>query len=160
MRRILGILTVLLLLAAGATACGDDSGDTAGNPTTTPSTSNGTPAKSTEVAILSETAAGGTVSTSPVPLPDDAAVAAFAGQFEKSSLGDQIAHKVKATDVPDGQAMVGAVIAIGCDVPPGVTVSDEGTGLAIVPDKVASPMPECFAPVTSVALVLVDAELV
>ncbi|MCW2764825.1 MAG: hypothetical protein JWO11_784 [Nocardioides sp.] len=159
MRRLLGTLLVLLVLVAGVGACSDASPDAVDNPSTTAAPSD-PPAEPTEVAILSQTAAGGTVSTRAVPLPDAAAVARFTRQFEKPLLGNQVAAKVRATEVPGGQVLVGAVIAIGCDVPPGVTVSDLGDGLAIVPDKVASPMQECFAPVTSVALVLVDAGLV
>lgn len=157
MRRLLGILTVLLLLAAGASACGDDSGDAGDDPTTT---SSGDPTPpSTVVAILSETAAGGDVSTTGVPLTDSAAVAAFTAPFEQP-LVRQIKDKVAETDVPEGQELMGAVVSIGCDVPPGVTVAYSNDGVTITPDKVASPMQECFAPVTSVALVLVTTSLV
>ncbi len=45
------------------------------------------------------------------------------------------------------------VVSVGCDVPPGATVQDG----VIVPEKVASPLKECFAPVTTVALASVPA---
>jgi hypothetical protein len=81
-------------------------------------------------------------------------VAAFIEPFERG-LGQQIKDKVAATDVPEGQALVAAVVGIGCDVPPSVTITETGGGVEITPDKVASPLPECFAPVTSVAMALV-----
>jgi hypothetical protein len=60
--------------------------------------------------------------------------------------------------VPSGQTLLGAVVAIGCDVPPGVTVQHADGGLAITALKVEKPREECFAPVTTVALVAVDAD--
>jgi len=147
MRRLLGTLIVLLLLAAGTTACGSDSGDAAddASPSVEPVT----------VAILSRTAAGGEVSPRAVPLPDAAAVGRFAEQFEDPAFGREIAARVAATEVPEGRELVGAVVAIGCDVPESVTVTPLADGVSIVADKVTSPMLECFAAVTSVALVLV-----
>ena len=53
--------------------------------------------------------------------------------------------------------LLGSVVSVGCDVPPGVDVHRTGGGLAITAQKVAAPTKECFAPVTTVALVLVDA---
>jgi hypothetical protein len=49
-------------------------------------------------------------------------------------------------------------VSIGCDVPPGVTVQTQDDGLAIVAMKVKSPLQECLAPVTTVALVTIDRE--
>jgi hypothetical protein len=158
MRRLLGLLIVLLLLAAGTTSCGSDSGDAAddasGSPTPTAPPSD-PPVDPVTVAILSRTAAGGEVSPRAVPLPDAAAVARFAEQFVDPAFGREIAARVRATDVPSGRRLMGAVVAIGCDVPDSVTVTVTADGVSIVADKAASPVPECFAAVTSVALVLV-----
>jgi hypothetical protein len=47
----------------------------------------------------------------------------------------------------------GAVVAVGCDRPPGAVVSLDANGdVQITPEEVASPLQECLAPVTTVAL--------
>ena len=51
-----------------------------------------------------------------------------------------------------GVTRTAAVVAIGCDVPPGVDVRRAGDGIEITPQEVAAPHEECFAPVTTVAL--------
>lgn len=173
---LLAVPTTLLALTLGA--CGSESGgddDTRAEDTTqaTPSSDPGSTAPSTspstsasggsvdfdEVAILHATAAGGETSTAPVVLDSDAAVADFVAPFTRGDLGQQVQATYAATKVPDGRTMVGSVVSIGCDVPPGVTVSATD-GLTITPKKVASPLPECLAPVTTVALVLVDSDAV
>jgi hypothetical protein len=158
MRRFLGSFALLALLAGGAAACGDDDGRSGDGPL--PSAPSSSAVDATTVAIISVTAAGGTVDTRAVPLPDAAAVRDFGGQFRQPAMVRQLIDKVASTDVPDGQALVGAVVAIGCDVPPGVTITETDDGVVITADEVPSPMPECFAAVTSVALVLLDADLV
>ncbi|KQZ67169.1 hypothetical protein [Nocardioides sp. Root151] len=169
---LLAVPTTLLALTLGA--CGSESDgddDTRAEDTTqtTPSTGPGStsPSPSTggggvdfdEVAILHATAAGGETSAAPVVLDSDAAVADFVAPFTRGDLGQQVQTTYDATKVPDGRTMVGSVISIGCDVPPGVTVS-AADSLTITPKKVASPLPECLAPVTTVALVLVDSDAV
>ena len=55
---------------------------------------------------------------------------------------------------------MGAVVAIGCDVPPGRLGREQGPdGWVVTPHKVPSPLQECFAPVTSVAIVAVTCRL-
>jgi hypothetical protein len=49
------------------------------------------------------------------------------------------------------------VVTIGCDVPPSASVRVENGDVVITPAKVPIPLPECFAPVTSVAIVLAPA---
>ena len=93
-----------------------------------------------------------------MPLDSEAAVHDFTAGFDGGSLAGDVQDQVATTDVPDGQVVAGAVVAIGCDVPPGVTVQRAGDGIEITPLAVTAPKPECFAPVTTVALVLVDAD--
>lgn len=132
-----------------------------GLPTPTESGSASTPAPET-TRILSETAAGGTTSTAGVELVDDAAVTLFTEQFTSSRLSDKVRRAVASTDVAAGQRLYGAVIAVGCDVPKEVVVSlngssgSGGSGVEITAIKVSTPRLECFAPVTSVALVLLN----
>ena len=49
--------------------------------------------------------------------------------------------------------LAAATVAIGCDVPDGVSITEGDNGPEVHPDKVANPKPECFAPMTSVAIV-------
>jgi hypothetical protein len=47
----------------------------------------------------------------------------------------------------------GAVIAVGCDRPPGADVVVDGSGrVQILPHEVASPLEECLVAVTTVAI--------
>lgn len=152
-----GLVAFALLLGCGATTpagapVGDQATQTTGGPTAGP-------VDFTLVRLLSRTAAGGEVDEVAVPLPDRAAVAEFSSQLRSAALGKQLAAAVTDAELAGDQALVGAVIAIGCDVPPGVRVSHDGEQLRIVPLEVVSPHVECFAPVTSVALVAVDADL-
>ena len=69
----------------------------------------------------------------------------------------QVQDAVAGADVAEGEAIYAAVVAIGCDSPTDVTVTDSGAGLVITAGKVPSPMMECFAPMTTVALVVAAA---
>jgi hypothetical protein len=177
MKRSLGTLSALLVLLLAA-ACGDDTGEdtradvpASSSPSSTPSSTPspggsesdapaGTPVDFTEVALLSETNAGGEVSQQPTLLDSPAAVTSFAGTLDGRTMSAEIKAAVVKADVPEGQALVGTVVAIGCDVPPGVSVDWNGTGLDVTALKVKKPTPECFAPVTTVALLTVPAAAV
>jgi hypothetical protein len=165
MKRLVGPLVLVPLLLAG---CGDSSSsDVATDPTTTPATASGDVPTSRpsdggavefqEIAILSQTAAGGRVSEYAVRLDDQASRESFVAQFEVPGLGNRIDNTIAATTVPSGFVLIGAVISIGCDVPPGVSVTASTDGWVITPQKVISPLQECFAAVTSVAIVAVPA---
>ena len=109
------------------------------------------------IAIVSQTAAGGEVDLNAVPVDDDAALQEFTAQFNKAGLEEKIATAVAGATVPEGYTVMGAVVAIGCDVPPDVSVEQGPDGWVVRPHKVPSPLQECFAPVTSVAIVAVPA---
>jgi hypothetical protein len=155
------LLPGLAILCALAVGCGEDRSGTAAEPSPSEVTSGPAGAEWTEVAIVHATAAGGSVSTTPVPLDTEEALAAFVAQFERSDLGEQVRAAVEGADVPDGHVPAAAVVALGCDVPPGVAVVTDrpGDGVRVVPEKVPSPLKECFAPVTSVAVLTLDASL-
>ncbi len=145
MRRILGAATVALLL----TGCGSA-------PPTGPA-----PAPAidfTEIALVSATAAGGRVSATPARVDDPAAVAAFGDRFRGTVLGRRVRAVVRRADVGADRVLLAAVVAIGCDVPPGVRVDRSSAGPRITALPVESPLPECFAPVTTVAVVSVPAD--
>ncbi len=65
---------------------------------------------------------------------------------------------VAAAEVPDGQLLYGAVVALGCDVPTDFYVTSQPAGISVVAKKVADPKPECFAAMTTVVLVTVSAD--
>ena len=160
MKRLLGpaLLAALLLLAG----CGDSTSDNASDPASQPSstTASDEPTESAApqtIAIVSQTAAGGEVDLNAVPVDDDAALQDFTAQFNKAGLEEKIATAVAGATVPEGYTVMGAVVSIGCDVPPDVSVEQGPDGWVVTPHKVPSPLQECFAPVTSVAIVAVPA---
>ena len=106
---------------------------------------------------MSQTAAGGVVDPNAVPVDDDAALQEFSSQFKVVGLEEKIAAAVAGATVPEGYTVMGAVVAIGCDVPSDVSVEQGPDGWVVTPHKVPSPLQECFAPVTSVAVVAVPA---
>jgi hypothetical protein len=165
------VLLSALLLTSLLAGCGDDTGsdargDRSASDTRTGDTRTGGTADPgpdgtvpfTEVGLPHATAAGGKVDPAAVPLDSPAAVRDFTADLDGGELARDVQDQVAATDVPEGQALVGAVVSIGCDVPPGVAVHDTEDGLQITALAVKAPTVECFAPVTTVALVLVDAD--
>jgi len=150
MARLLPALAATALLLAG---CGDEGGSTAPPPAST------APGPGwSEIAIVTGTAAGGTVSTEVVPVDTQAALDAFVGQFERSDLADRVVDAVSGASIPEGWVPAAAVIAVGCDIPPGVVVDDRD-GFTVHADQVDQPTQECFAPMTSVAVIAVDRTL-
>jgi hypothetical protein len=166
MKRLLGPVLLVALVLAG---CGDAASDTASDPAPSTGAPTGSPSESLPtldpssgveaqtVAILSQTAAGGRVDLNAVPLADEGARHEFAAQFNRPNMEHKIARAVASATIPEGFTLMGAVVSIGCDVPPGVTVTQSPDGWVVQPDPVASPLKECFAAVTTVALVAVPA---
>jgi hypothetical protein len=107
------------------------------------------------VAMLTETAVGGEVGQSAAALPDEAAVTAYAAGFASPAMGERLRAAYDGTQVPDGSVAYASVVSIGCDAPTDVTVESGTTGLEVEAVPVAAPQQECFAPMTTVALVLV-----
>lgn len=175
MRRRVSPVTALLArgltvgLALGLTVgtlagCGSESASPSGNPTSesgSPS-SRSEPADTvahSEVELVSATAAGGSVDNLATVLADADDLAAFSAQF-RGEMPGKLQRATNRMQVADGEVLVGAVVWIGCDVPPGVRVTSTEFGVVLTAEKILKPMLECFAPVTTVALVSVDAEAV
>jgi hypothetical protein len=165
MRRLLGILLLGAVLLAG---CSDDGSDEdvqdpaptsqsdgdGETPTDDPTASEEPPDPGWRlVDIVHATAVDGQVSSRPTPIPDAQAVADFSAQFTRPELEEKLQRVVSEHQPEDGAELVAAVVSVGCDVPTGVTYAD-GKVKAL---KVAEPMPECFAAVTSVAILEVAA---
>ena len=178
MRRLLGTLLLIPVLSAGAlSACGSETGDTDGtdgadssledSPTSdTPTSDSPTSDTPTDaepgadvVEIVSETAAGGRTGESAVRVDLPAGLARLTRDFRTPLLTDKISSVVARIRLAEGQALYGAVIAVGCDVPPSAFVEVTDGKVVITAGKIVSPLPECFAPVTSVAIAVVDLPL-
>ena len=171
MRRALGSLLLPTFLAglllAGAAGCGSTtdstSGTAAGHPSASGAPSSGSsvgagPAET--VAMLSQSNAGGRVDPSPTALDSRAAVASFADQFHAGDLEARLREAVDRHDPGPGRVLAAAVVSVGCDVPRGVEVDRTAGALQVTAQAAKSSTKECFVPVTTVAVVDVDASLV
>ena len=161
MRRTLGPLLLTALLTTGLTSgCGsDDSGtvtDRGSGPSGSVTPSGGGATQFDQIALVSQSGAGGRVNERATVLDDSAAVTAFSRQFRTDAVANRIESEIHKADLPDDRTVVGAVVSIGCDVPPGVTVQQTDGAIAVTPMKVESPLQECLVAVTTVALVAVD----
>jgi hypothetical protein len=141
MRPLLGSIAVLLALAV--TGCGDDSGADSGAAAEEP----------TSPILVSGTSAGGETEARATRLPDDQALAAYAEQF-RGSLPDDLVEAAGSVEVGDDEVLVAQVVSVGCDVPDAATIHGE----VVKADKVPSPLKECLAPVTTVALTAMPQE--
>ena len=169
MRRTLGPLLLTALLTTALTAgCGSDDSTVSDQGSPSPSGSGsigsggltGNGVEFDEVALVSQSGAGGRVGERATVLDDSAAVTAFTQQFRTDAVANRIESEIRKADVPDDQTVLGAVVSVGCDVPPGVAVQRVSSGIVITPMKVKSPLQECLVAVTTVALVAVDSDVV
>jgi hypothetical protein len=163
MRRSLGTLAAALLsgTALALTAgCGsssssiatDPASDPAGNPSSTPG-----PVEGAQVLpLISMTGIGGHPSTTAAPLNSASDIAKFLRQFPAPATQKRLHQAIVAAPSTPGHDLVGQVVMVGCDRPPGVTavVNKEGQ-VELVPHEVASPLQECLAAVTTVAIAVV-----
>jgi hypothetical protein len=138
MRQLLGTTLLAFTLLGG---CGDDSGSDMG-PT----------AETHPITLVSGTAGGGEPEPQATDVTGDAALASYVEQFD-DSLAGEVTSAAGKVDVTDGEALLAQVVSVGCDVPPSAHLR----GDVIVPAKVAKPMMECLAPVTTVGLAVVAA---
>ena len=159
MRRILGTPTARFLLGAAClvvlVGCGSSSSvatDPASDPAGNPSRAPGPVAGATVLPLISLTAAGGHPASVATTLGSASDIDRFVAQFRMPAMRIQV--RQAATRAMDhGRQVVAQVVAVGCDRPPGVdVVGGDGGRVALVPHEVASPLQECLAPVTTVAL--------
>ncbi len=151
MRRILGTLVATAAVMITA-ACGSGTSSTAQGPD---SPSPGPVTGAEVLPLISLTGAGGQVSTAATLLDTRAHVREFSQQFRAGALYGRILASVEQAE-KSGYLVFGAVVAVGCDRPPGADVMLDANGdVQIVAHEVASPLPECLAPVTTVAIATV-----
>jgi hypothetical protein len=148
MRRTLGALlaTAALLTTAG---CGSRTSSTAAG---ADSPSPGPVTGAHVLPLLSVTGGDGTVSTSATLLDTKAHIRAFTQQFRPPTMAARVKAAVQQA-AATGYLVYGAVVAVGCDRPPGAVVSLDADGqVQITGEEVASPLQECLAAVTTVAI--------
>lgn len=146
------MLAPLVALAAlvTTTGCGSSTSSTAAQD---PGASSSGPASTTgaDVHLISLTGAGGRPSSTALPLNTPDQVAAFVQQFRVPAMKNRI--RAFTAHLGSDDDLQGAVVAVGCDRPPGAAVQVTGSGtVMIVPYDVESPLPECLAAVTTVAI--------
>ena len=174
MRRPLGVHVIAALLGVLLMAgCGqDDTGDVTESGPEQADTS-GSPEPEDEddeeplgkvdfemAEMVTETGVGGEVDAQAMPLGDIVAVQGFSTQFTDEAMKTRLTNILDSLKIPDGKALYAAVVAVGCDVPPGVVVTSTDSGLEIKAQPIPTPQKQCVAPMTSVALVLVDEDVV
>jgi hypothetical protein len=152
-RRRLGLLLpalALLVTALLVTACGSSSSSTASGSGAVPS---GPVPEADVLPLVTIHGVAAHVSTRAVPLVTSRQQQAFLAQFPAPTR-QRVGAALRGPLTAGGPNVVGAVVASGCDVPPGVTATADGQGgVTIEAQEVASPLPECLVPVTTVALV-------
>jgi hypothetical protein len=101
--------------------------------------------------LISMTGGGGRPTTTAQPLDTSAQARRFVSQFHVPAMQHRVRDAI--TGASSSGELVGQVVAVGCDRPPGVDVMVDADGqVELVPREVASPLEECLAPVTTVAI--------
>lgn len=132
------------------TPSGTSSTDPGQDPTTDPTA---TPSAATVTDLLPGPNAGGTVDPAVTILATAADVQDFVAQFGTGTLASDVIAAVGDPADHAPRRIGAAVIALGCDVPPSATVTEDADGYVVVPGKITAPMKECLVPTTTVAIV-------
>jgi hypothetical protein len=151
MRRLLGTAATVAVLLTG---CGEQ--DTEAVPHESDTTPDTTPGEVSFklVALEHATAAGGEPDQQATRVGPGGDTGAILAELTDPPFRELVEQRITFSRAAGD--LYAAVVSVGCDVPPGVTVVEAGDGYEIVPDEVADPLPECFAPVTTVAVVAVS----
>lgn len=164
LRRALTSSALTLVLAGSAAACGEEDQNRAEDPAapTLSSTPAGTEVPTEGetatagapevVTIVSGSAAGGEVEKEATVLEEDGALDAYLERFDSPRFVADLRNAAEAVPLAAGRFVALAVIHIACDAPPSATVVEEDGAFIVSAAKVTAPRQECFAPVTSVAV--------
>jgi len=159
MRRI-AALTLAGALAAALAACGGTDGGL--EPDESAPSSGRTTADEVPhevLGIVNGVASGpARVTTRPTYVGDELALMRYVGRLDSDHVAAQLQELVAENDPPEGMVEAAVVIAQGCDVPPGVTVTETPRGFEVTPLKVTEPLKECVVATTSVAVLELPAE--
>lgn len=108
----------------------------------------------TTARIISASNADGEVDTRPVPVEDPESLDEFVATLG-ADLGPRVRAAVRRTEVPAGETLMAAVVAVGCDRPTGVELVQTFEGYEVTGIVPKSGV-QCLVAVTSVALFTVD----
>lgn len=166
MRRTRALLPALVgSLVLLATACGSDEASTASDPasgevSSTSSGSESSPGDPGDALVepsleglIALTAAGGEVTTTPTPVDTVEQQAAYLADFDQRMSG-RLRAAVLTLSVPPGATLTATVVAVGCESPETVDITRTDDGWTVVAPPTKGPEVQCFAPITTVALVL------
>lgn len=134
-----------------ASATGGEGATSAGDRTVLPA---GDAATTTTARIITVSNADGEISPRPVPVSDPASLDAFVATMG-ADLGPRVRAAVRQTDVPPGQTLMGAIVAVGCDEPTGIEVVQTFDGYEVTAVLPKSGV-QCVVAMTSVALFQVE----
>lgn len=157
MGRLLAALLTAALTAGLLTGCGDTDGGLRPDPgADDPPTGQAEPTEPTEptvVGVVSGSAAAGQLSRRPVPVSEPKQLADFVDQFD-AGLDELVTRRAERAEVPEGQTLYAAVVAIGCEPPEDVDVRMKGDRLRILPvPRKPTGKVQCLVAITTVALV-------
>lgn len=107
---------------------------------------------SSVVALLSDTAVGGTVDRRPVLVGTRRDVRRFVAQFDSRAFARDVRSAILEAQLPEGHVLVAAVAAIGCHVPAGVELVTRKGVLRVRTERPDAPEIECLAPMTTVGV--------
>lgn len=139
MRTLIAALLLIPLLAA----CGDDEDETTESAAPQPR----------EVTTLVLTSAGGKVDPAVTWTDDRKALKGYLRTFDdRDDVADAIRQAVTDAGEREGRLAV-ATVGIGCDSPEGVTIVEGEQGWEVTAGKVVDQKKECFAPMTTIAVV-------
>lgn len=144
----------LLLLLGLLAACGDDPGQGEDAQGTSPaeSTSTSRVGDPRVVTLLSGTAADGKVAKEATVLEEEGDLEAYVQQFSSPAFAGDVREAADTVPLAAGRLVALAVISLGCDVAISATVEEEDGAFVVTPGKIAAPHKECYAPVTTVAV--------
>jgi hypothetical protein len=166
MQRGISTLVVLtfgaaLALLAGCTPGGDGLTVRTSTTRSSPTLLGGATVEYHEVAVVSETGGGSSPTAGPTgraaKLDTPGRIDAFTGQFSRP-LADKVRTALAEAEVAPGEVVVGQVIGYGCHGAEIVGVHHVADGLLISGSSTHGANEECYAPITTVALISVDAD--
>ncbi len=154
------LLAALLLSSCGSetepnTAEPSSDAATTGSPSASPTTPSDGPVDFELVLLETRTAVGGSADRRVVSLDDAGAIEEFVGQFEVPGFRAFVRRAAVRAVVPSDRELLGSVVTIGCETPSEVLVTREHGQIVIRAPKPTGPPIECFAPMTTVALITV-----
>jgi hypothetical protein len=109
----------------------------------------------TTAQIISVSNADGETDPRPVPVGDPASLDDFVAPLG-ADLGPRVRAAVRRAEVPAGQTLMAAVVAVGCDAPTGIELVQTFDGYEVTAVLPKSGV-QCVVAATSVALFLVEA---